>query len=53
MFGRFVLDFESKNGRYPTKEEISSGMNVSIESVDEILRAREISFYNNDSGGSS
>jgi RNA polymerase sigma factor (sigma-70 family) len=50
LFNRFVIDFESSNGRYPTKEEISSGINVSKESVDEILKAREITIYNKDSG---
>lgn len=49
LFNRFVIDFESNNGRYPTKEEISSGINVSIESVDEILKARQITIYNKDS----
>jgi len=48
VFNRFVRDFESKNGRYPTKEEISSGINISTESVDEILKAREITIYNKD-----
>jgi RNA polymerase sigma factor (sigma-70 family) len=51
LFNRFVIDFESTNGRYPTKDEISSGINVSIESVDEILRVREISIYNKGSSG--
>jgi RNA polymerase sigma factor (sigma-70 family) len=49
IFNKFVLDFKSKNGRYPTKDEISSGINVSIESMDEILKAREITIYNKDS----
>ena len=46
IFNRFIIDFEAKNGRYPTKEEISSGINISFDSIDEILKAREVSFYN-------
>lgn len=42
----FIKKFELENHRYPTKEEISIGMNISVESVDEILRAREASLYN-------
>jgi len=53
IFSRFIVDFESKNGRYPTKEEISEGINVSVESVDEILKAREMTFYGNDDMGSA
>lgn len=48
LFSRFVIDFEIKNNRLPTKDEISSGINVSIESVDEILKSREITLYNID-----
>ena len=46
IFNDFVTKFESDNHRYPTKEEISVGMNVSVESIDEILKAREAAFYN-------
>ena len=46
IFDDFVLKFEQKSNRYPTKEEISIGMNVSIESIDEILKAREAAYYN-------
>ncbi len=45
VLNRFVRDFKAGKGRYPTREEISSGINISLESVDEILRAREASFY--------
>ncbi|MCD4670172.1 MAG: sigma-70 family RNA polymerase sigma factor [Actinomycetia bacterium] len=45
ILNEFVVKFKSKNDRYPTKEEISVGINVSIDSIDEILRAREASFY--------
>ncbi|TET49733.1 MAG: sigma-70 family RNA polymerase sigma factor, partial [Actinomycetota bacterium] len=57
IFNDFVTKFESKNQRYPTKEEISVGMNVSVSSIDEILKAREAAFYqyslDNDSDGIS
>ena len=46
LFDEFVLKFEMKNNRYPTKEEISTGINVSIESIDEILKARGAAYYN-------
>ncbi len=46
LFDDFVLKFEQKSNRYPTKEEISIGINVSIESIDEILKAREAAYYN-------
>ena len=45
LFNDFVTKFEYKNHRYPTKEEISVGMNVSVSSIDEILKAREAAFY--------
>ncbi len=45
IFNDFIVKFKSKNDRFPTKEEISVGINVSIDSIDEILRAREASFY--------
>ena len=45
LFNDFVTKFESENSRYPTKEEISVGMNISVESIDEILKAREAAFY--------
>ncbi len=45
IFNDFVTKFESENRRYPTKEEISVGMNVSVSSIDEILKAREAAFY--------
>jgi RNA polymerase sporulation-specific sigma factor len=46
IFNDYVKRFNIENGRYPTKEEISKGINISIESIDDILRAREASFYN-------
>jgi len=46
IFNEYVTKFESENHRYPTKEEISVGMNVSVGSIDEILKAREAAFYN-------
>jgi len=46
VLNRFVRDFKAGKGRYPTREEISSGINISLESVDEILRAREATLYN-------
>ena len=46
LFDDFVLKFEQKSNRYPTKEEISIGINVSIESIDEILKAREAAYNN-------
>ena len=46
LFNDYVTKFESENHRYPTKEEISVGMNISVESIDEILKAREAGFYN-------
>ncbi len=46
LFNDYVTKFESENHRYPTKEEISVGMNVSVGSIDEILKAREAAFYN-------
>ena len=46
LFNDFVTKFETKNHRFPTKEEISLGMNVSLDSIDEILKAREVAFYN-------
>jgi RNA polymerase sigma factor (sigma-70 family) len=45
IFNDYVTKFESENNRYPTKEEISVGMNVSLSSIDEILKAREAAFY--------
>ena len=45
IFNDFVTEFKDDNHRYPTKEEISIGMNVSVDSIDEILKAREAAFY--------
>jgi len=46
IFNEYVSKFKSENNRYPTKEEISIGINLSINSIDEILKAREVAFYN-------
>lgn len=45
IFNDFIIRFNSENDRYPTKKEISEGMNISIDNIDEILKAREASFY--------
>ena len=45
IFNDYVTKFESENHRYPTKEEISVEMNISVDSIDEILKAREAAFY--------
>lgn len=45
-FDNFVKEFKTENNRYPTKEEISLGINVSIDGIDEILKARQSVFYN-------
>jgi RNA polymerase sigma factor (sigma-70 family) len=46
IFNEYVTKFKSEKNRYPTKEEISVGINLSINSIDEILKAREVAFYN-------
>lgn len=46
LFNKFIIRFESENYRYPTRHEISVGMNLSLDSIDEILKAREAAFYN-------
>ncbi|MFC2145621.1 sigma-70 family RNA polymerase sigma factor, partial [Actinomycetota bacterium] len=46
IFNEYVSKFKSENNRYPTKEEISIGINLSVNSIDEILKAREAAFYN-------
>ncbi|MEE8325222.1 MAG: sigma-70 family RNA polymerase sigma factor [Candidatus Humimicrobiaceae bacterium] len=46
LFNEFIIRFESENFRYPTRQEISVGMNLSIDGIDEILKAREAAFYN-------
>ncbi len=45
IFNDFIVKFKSENDRFPTKEEISVGINVSMDSIDEILKVREASFY--------
>ncbi len=45
IFVDFIKDFESGNDRYPTIEEISKGINVSMEGIDEFFKAREAAFY--------
>ena len=46
LINDFIVKFEEKNNRYPTKEEISLGANISLDGVDEILKVREAAFYN-------
>jgi RNA polymerase sigma factor (sigma-70 family) len=46
LFSDFVKNFEINNNRYPTIEEISAGINISIEGINEFLKAREVAFYN-------
>ncbi len=46
LFSNFVKNFEANNNRYPTIEEISAGINISIEGINEFLKAREAAFYN-------
>jgi len=46
IFNDYIKSFNDENCRYPTKEEISKGINISIDSIDEILKAREASLYN-------
>ena len=53
IFNEYVTKFESENHRYPTKEEISIGMNISVDSIDEILKAREAAFYKYSLDGSN
>ncbi len=45
IFKNYIKNFEVGNNRYPTIEEISEGINISVEGVNEFLKAREIVFY--------
>ncbi len=45
LINDFIVKFEEKNNRYPTKEEISLGANISLDGIDEILKVREAAFY--------
>jgi len=45
IFNSFIKNFEIDNNRYPTIGEISAGMNVSIEGVNEFLKAKEAALY--------
>jgi len=45
LFMDFVSEFEFSNSRYPTIEEISAGLNVSMEGINEFFKAREAAFY--------
>lgn len=45
LFMDFVKNFELSNNRYPTIEEISSGINVSTEGIIEFFKVREVAFY--------
>ncbi|MEA2016289.1 MAG: sigma-70 family RNA polymerase sigma factor [Actinomycetota bacterium] len=56
IFTSFVRDYENKNNRYPTIEEISEGINIPVEGIHEFMKAREAVFYDNmeiDSDGGS
>ena len=46
LFSGFVKNFEINSNRYPTIEEISAGINISIGGINEFLKAREVAFYN-------
>ncbi len=45
IFTSFVRDYEDSNKRYPTIEEISSGINIPVGGIYELLKAREAVFY--------
>ncbi len=45
LFSEFVKHFEITANRYPTIKEISAGINVSVEGINEFLKAREAAFY--------
>jgi len=47
IFNDYVKNYEVNNNRYPTLEEISSGINISKEGINEFLKARETIFYSN------
>lgn len=40
IFNNFVKEFHREKDRYPSLEEISEGMNISLESLNEFLQAR-------------
>ena len=48
LISEYIKDFESINERFPTIEEISGGVSLSIRDVDEIFKARN-SIYNSES----
>lgn len=45
LFSEFVKNFEITSNRYPTIKEISAGINISVEGINEFLKAREVAFY--------
>lgn len=47
IFNDYVKEYEVKNDRYPTIEEISEDINISVEGVNEFLKAREAYYYCN------
>lgn len=47
IFNDYVKNYEIKNNRYPTIEEISEGINIPVEGVNEFLKAREAVYYSN------
>ncbi len=48
LISEYIKDFESINERFPTIEEISGGVSLSIRDIDEIFKARN-SIYNSES----
>jgi len=47
IFTEYVKKYETQNNSYPTIKEISEGINIPVEGVNEFLKAREAAFYNN------
>ena len=47
IFNDYVKNYEIKNNRYPTIEEISTGINIPVEGINEFLKARETVYYGN------
>ena len=45
LFSKFVKNFEITSDRYPTIKEISAGINISVEGINEFLKARQVAFY--------
>jgi len=45
MLTNFINDFNEKNDREPSIEEISVGLNISTEGIEEILKSRKSLYY--------